>query len=113
MEKKEVVRHRREGTAYLYEPTLPLQSAQNLAVEKLVKVYFAGSVEAAISALQQLFDQGHPHRSDPDKGNGLDLSEAQDSCRKDNPTRQEKLMAFPTQGGHTSGTKIPRAFCSL
>jgi len=52
MNRKGVVRRRLKGVTYLYEPVVPLQVMRDLALRKLVHIYFGDSVQAVIDALQ-------------------------------------------------------------
>jgi len=45
------LKHRQEGRAFVYEPKKPANNAARSALRRLVDVFFAGSVERAVSGL--------------------------------------------------------------
>lgn len=45
------LKHRQEGRAFVYEPTKPADNAARSALRRMVDVFFAGSVEKAVSGL--------------------------------------------------------------
>lgn len=45
------LKHRKEGRAFVYEPKTPADNAARGALLRLVDVFFAGSVERAVSGL--------------------------------------------------------------
>lgn len=51
LEGKGFVRHREEGLRYVYTPTKSRASAQRNALQKLVRVFFAGSPGQTVTAL--------------------------------------------------------------
>ena len=51
LEAKGYVRHREEGLRYVYSHTRPRSAAQRSALQKLVRVFFAGSPGNAVTAL--------------------------------------------------------------
>ena len=51
LERKDLLRHRRDGTRYLYEPTVPHRAAQRSALKHLVRTFFQGSRPGAVAAL--------------------------------------------------------------
>ncbi|MCR9292866.1 MAG: BlaI/MecI/CopY family transcriptional regulator [bacterium] len=55
MEDKGTVKHRKEGKRFVYSPCVPRKSAAAKALQKVVDVFFGGSVEDAVIA----------HLSDP------------------------------------------------
>ncbi len=51
------VKYRQEGRAFLYEPAQPAGDAARSALRRLVDVFFAGSVERAVSGLLDARDK--------------------------------------------------------
>lgn len=51
LEQKGVLRHQRDGQRYLFEPTAPKKQARGSALQQLVRTFFEGSRQQAISAL--------------------------------------------------------------
>ena len=51
LEEKGELTHTQDGARYIYQPVLPQQQAAKSALERLVKTFFGGSVERAVSAL--------------------------------------------------------------
>jgi len=51
LERKGLVVHEEVGLRYVYEPTIPRQTARQIALDHLVDTYFGGSVENLFSAL--------------------------------------------------------------
>jgi len=51
LEKKGLVSFHMEGAKYIYSPSVPSSSAINVAWRRLVKIFFAGSMGTAFSAL--------------------------------------------------------------
>lgn len=51
LEDKGLVKHRREGRAYLYSPTISRSSASRSALAHLVKTFFKDSVEDVVATL--------------------------------------------------------------
>lgn len=51
LETKGFVRHREEGLRYVYSPTKSRASAQRNALQKIVRVFFAGSPGQTVTAL--------------------------------------------------------------
>jgi BlaI family penicillinase repressor len=51
LEEKGHVRHEEDGPRYVYLPVVPAARAQRTAVTHLVKTFFQGSAERAVSAL--------------------------------------------------------------
>ena len=51
MEKKGLLLHSQEGLRFVYAPVSERQSASRAALERVVRTYFDGSVEATIAAL--------------------------------------------------------------
>ncbi len=54
LEEKGHLRHRREGTRYIYTPTLSPEEAGRSAMNYLVQVFFNGSAEQAVATLLDL-----------------------------------------------------------
>lgn len=51
LERKGVVRHRREGTRYVYSPTVPAERARESALRHVVRTFFRGSPTKAVLTL--------------------------------------------------------------
>ena len=51
LEVKGAIRHREEGLRYVYSPTTKRSAARRSAVERLIRVFFAGSTGEAVNAL--------------------------------------------------------------
>ena len=51
LEEKGHVRHQQDGPRYVYLPTLPRDNAKRSALHHVLKTFFDGSAEQAISAL--------------------------------------------------------------
>ncbi len=51
LEEKGVITHSQTGSRYLYRPVLPQEQAAQSALQNLVKTFFGGSIERAVSAL--------------------------------------------------------------
>jgi BlaI family transcriptional regulator, penicillinase repressor len=51
LEAKGTVRHREKGLKYVYSPTTPRSAVRRSALQRLVRVFFAGSRGAAVNAL--------------------------------------------------------------
>ena len=51
LEEKRHVRHEQDGPRYVYLPTVPRDNAQRSAMRHLLRTFFDGSAEQAISAL--------------------------------------------------------------
>jgi len=54
LEHKGHVIHEEDGRAYIYKPTLPLETAQKSALKHLLKTFFDNSTEQAVAALLDL-----------------------------------------------------------
>ena len=54
LEEKGHVRHEQDGPRYVYLPTVPQDTAKQVALTHLLGTFFNGSVEAAVMALVQL-----------------------------------------------------------
>ena len=52
--------HRQDGPRYVYEPTVPADTARNAAVQHLVTTFFGGSAEEAVVALLEMSDTKIP-----------------------------------------------------
>ena len=48
------LKHRQEGRAFVYEPKKPADNAARSALRRLVDVFFAGSLERAVSGLLEV-----------------------------------------------------------
>jgi BlaI family penicillinase repressor len=53
---KKLIAHREDGPRYVYFPARPTDKARDDVMEHVVRTYFAGSTEQAISALLRLSD---------------------------------------------------------
>lgn len=51
LERKGLVRHRREGTRYVYSPTVPAERARDSALRHVVRTFFRGSPTKAVLTL--------------------------------------------------------------
>lgn len=51
LEAKGVIRHKEKGLRYIYSPTTPRSAARRSALQRLVRVFFAGSAGDAVTAL--------------------------------------------------------------
>jgi predicted transcriptional regulator len=51
LERKGVIRHRREGNRYVYRPTVPAEAMQESALRHLVRTFFRGSSSKAVLTL--------------------------------------------------------------
>jgi predicted transcriptional regulator len=51
LERKGVVRHRREGARYVYSPTVPAERARESALRHVVRTFFRGSPSKAVLTL--------------------------------------------------------------
>ena len=51
LEKKGLVKHRREGTKYIYRPTKSHQTASRSAAKHLLSTFFSGSVTDAVNTI--------------------------------------------------------------
>lgn len=51
LERKGVVRHRREGSRYVYSPTQPAEAVRESALRHLVRTFFRGSPSKAVLTL--------------------------------------------------------------
>jgi predicted transcriptional regulator len=51
LERKGVVRHRREGARYIYSPTVPAERARDSALRHVVRTFFRGSSSKAVLTL--------------------------------------------------------------
>ena len=54
LERKGMVRHRREGTRYVYSPTVPAERARDSALRHVVRTFFRGSPSKAVLTLARL-----------------------------------------------------------
>ena len=54
MEKKGHLLHSQEGLRFVYAPVSDRQGASRAALERVVRTYFDGSVEATIAALARM-----------------------------------------------------------
>jgi predicted transcriptional regulator len=51
LERKGVVRHRQEGSRYVYSPTQPAEAVRESALRHLVRTFFRGSPSKAVLTL--------------------------------------------------------------
>ena len=51
LEEKKLLRHRREGTKYVYSPTHSREKVSRRAIAHLMKTFFAGSATDAMAAM--------------------------------------------------------------
>ena len=50
LEKRGHLRHRKVGKAYVYEPTRPRRTVGRSALQRVIDVFFGGSLEKAVTA---------------------------------------------------------------
>lgn len=60
LEEKKQVRHEYDGPRYVYQPTVPRETASKRALEHLLRTFFDGSVSKAVVALVDLPQAGLP-----------------------------------------------------
>lgn len=53
---KELVRHKEDGPRYVYSPAQPTERAREDVLAHVVRTYFAGSPEQAVTALLRMAD---------------------------------------------------------
>ena len=63
LERKGFLRHRREGTKYVYRPTRSKASASRIALRHLIKTFFGDSAPDAVAAI---LDVSSPELSEDD-----------------------------------------------
>lgn len=51
LEAKRYLKHRQEGPRYLYSATVPRREARESALDRVVRTFFEGSAEKAVTAL--------------------------------------------------------------
>ena len=51
LERKGYVRHVEEGFRYVYEPTVPKETASRSALQRIIRTFFDGSAKEAVAAL--------------------------------------------------------------
>ena len=51
LERKGYVRHVEEGLRYVYEPTVPRETACRSALQRIIRTFFDGSAKEAVAAL--------------------------------------------------------------
>ncbi len=51
LERKGYVRHSEEGLRYVYEPTVPRETARRSALQRIIRTFFDGSAKEAVAAL--------------------------------------------------------------
>lgn len=56
LEEKGHLTHRREGTRYIYAPTLPVEKAKKSALTHLLKTFFGGSAPQVVATLLSTTD---------------------------------------------------------
>lgn len=56
LSEKKLIAHREDGPRYVYSPAKPTDKARDDALAHVVKTYFAGSTEQAVTALLRLSD---------------------------------------------------------
>ena len=57
LEQKGVVKHRRDGTKYIYRPTKSRQTASRSATKHLLSTFFPGSVTDAVNTILDVSSQ--------------------------------------------------------
>ena len=53
---KKLISYTEDGPRYIYRPAMPVDKARDGALEQVVRTYFAGSTEQAVTALLRLSD---------------------------------------------------------
>ncbi len=53
---KKLIRHKEDGPRYVYYPAKPTESARDDVLAHVVRTYFAGSPEQAVTALLRMSD---------------------------------------------------------
>lgn len=56
LSEKKLIAHREDGPRYVYSPAKPTDKARDDVLAHVVKTYFAGSTEQAVTALLRLSD---------------------------------------------------------
>ena len=56
LSEKELIRHREDGPRYVYSPAEPTEMARDDVLAHVVRTYFAGSPEQAVTALLRMSD---------------------------------------------------------
>ena len=51
LEEKGHLKHHQDGPRYVYQPTMSPQQAQETALQRVLRTFFAGSTEKAVAAL--------------------------------------------------------------
>lgn len=75
LETKGHLRHRREGSRYVFLPTVPAEEARRSALARVVRTFFDGSTQATVAAL---IDESSLSRAELDR-----LQELIDRARKE------------------------------
>ena len=57
LEDKGHLRHEQDGPRYVFLPTVPREQARESALKRVVRTFFDGSAEGAVSALLELGDE--------------------------------------------------------
>ena len=55
---KQLISYTEDGPRYVYRPATPTEAARDGALEQVVRTYFAGSTEQAVTALLRMSDVG-------------------------------------------------------
>jgi len=61
LERKGLIRHRRDGTKYVYRPTQSHEAASRLALSHLMKTFFKGSASDTVAAVFDLTSDNLSH----------------------------------------------------
>ena len=56
LREKELILHREDGPRYVYNPTEPTEQAREDVLAHVVRTYFGGSAETAVTALLRMSD---------------------------------------------------------
>lgn len=75
--RKNQVKHRKEGKAYIYSPVAKRDAAATSALQRILKTYFNGSVEKLISGLMGLNEEISPE----------ELARIEKLIQESNPTK--------------------------
>lgn len=84
LERKGHVRHFEEGLRYVYEPTVPRESAKRSALQRIIRTFFDGSAKEAAAAL---LDPAAFHMSDEELN---ELARIVDRAQNSNAKKEKK-----------------------
>jgi BlaI family penicillinase repressor len=84
LERKGYVRHVEEGLRYVYEPTVPKETARRSALQRIIRTFFDGSAKEAVAAL---LDPSAFHLSDEEL---KDLARLVDLAKGDRAKKERR-----------------------